>query len=67
MAGYYQLSNTSIHGFLRYMNGTFVTVDHPNTGATSLAGINDADVIVGVWSPATGRLPFKGIPVRSSS
>jgi len=52
---------------LRYEDGTFVTVDHPNTGVTGLAGINDAGVVVGAWDPKQGQpLAFKGIPVVPS-
>jgi probable HAF family extracellular repeat protein len=68
-AGYYQLRNASIHGFLRYANGTFVTIDidHASARATSLAGINDAGVVVGAWVPYQGLpLTFKGVPVRTS-
>jgi len=63
VAGYYELPTAQVLGFI-YNKGQFYTVMHPGP-YTGLSGINDRDIIVGLYSPPMGlQLTFKGVPVK---
>ena len=60
--GYLDGSNR-FHGFL-LRDGSYTTIDVPGSTYTEIAGINDADQIVGVYRDAMGNNhPFLASPV----
>ena len=59
IAGYFSDSFGVYHGYIRSLDGTFTTIDHPNAGKTSGTGtiltrINDAGEVIGTYSDAQG-------------
>lgn len=48
------------HGFKRYSNGSFITLDFPGAKNTSPMGINDNGVIVGFYSLGHGFIYHSG-------
>jgi len=54
VAGGYTDSNGIAHGFLRYADGSFVTVDVAGASLTELAGINNLGVVVGNYTDSNG-------------
>jgi PEP-CTERM motif len=58
LVGYYQDAADNIHGFLRHLDGSFVTIDVPGAINTELVGINDLGMMVGRYRDATGRHGF---------
>ncbi len=64
IVGYYPDSNAVLHGFLLTADGTFTTIDPPNSAATNVTAINFHSDIVGSYSTGDGGYPFHGF-VRS--
>jgi hypothetical protein len=58
IVGWYGDPNRSIHGFKRFSNGGYNTLDFPGAQATMPAGINDSGTIVGTISDSTGSHGF---------
>jgi hypothetical protein len=54
IVGWYEDSKGVIHGFKRFSNGSYVTLDYPGAQATMPAGLNDSGTIVGTISDSTG-------------
>ena len=54
VVGDYEDTNRVEHGFL-YVNGTYYTIDYPNSGGGSITGISETGSIVGYYGD---RLPF---------
>jgi hypothetical protein len=54
IAGYYQVANMSVHGFVRQPNGTIVTFDPPGGTGITVTDLNDAGAITGNYT-ASGR------------
>jgi hypothetical protein len=54
IVGFYEDDQSHAHGFERYSDGRFVTLDYPNAQDTFPAGINDSDVVVGSYSGGHG-------------
>lgn len=54
LVGAYQDINDDIHGYLRHLDGTFLTIDFPGAVNTELFGINNAGVMVGRYRDANG-------------
>jgi uncharacterized membrane protein len=50
------------HGFQRFSNGSFITLNYPGAQQTFATGINDSGAIVGYYyssSPARGFIHFR--------
>lgn len=58
IVGWYGDSNRMLHGFKRFSNGTYSTLDYPGAQETMPAGINDSGTIVGTFSDAAGGHGF---------
>lgn len=58
IVGWYGDPSRTIHGFKRYSNGSYVTLNYPGAQETTPAGINDNGTIVGGFSDATGGHGF---------
>jgi probable HAF family extracellular repeat protein len=58
IVGWYGDSNRTIHGFKRFSNGSYTTLDFPGAQGTMPAGINDSGTIVGTVNDSTGSHGF---------
>jgi hypothetical protein len=56
--GYYIDSNRLAHGFKRYSDGTFITLDYPGASETHPTAINNNGVIVGSYYDGNGTHGF---------
>ena len=54
MVGTYTDADATLHGFLRFTDGTYLKFDYPGATFTSPNGINDQGVIVGRWTDSKG-------------
>jgi hypothetical protein len=54
MVGTYNDADGTLHGFLRFTDGTYLRFDYPGASLTYANGINDQGVIVGRWTDAKG-------------
>jgi hypothetical protein len=58
IVGSYMDSKGVVHGFKRFSNGSYVTLDYPGAQSTTASGINDSGTIVGSFTNATGSQGF---------
>jgi len=59
IVGWYGDAQNIVHGFKRYSNGSFLTLDFPGGQGTFLSGLNDSGMIVG-YSGGHGVIYYKG-------
>jgi hypothetical protein len=58
VVGYYIDSSKLSHGFKRFSNGSFITLDYPGASETFPAAINNSGVIVGSYYDGNGTHGF---------
>lgn len=58
IVGWYGDTNRNVHGFKRFSNGSYNTLNFPGAQATMPGGINDSGTIVGTISDSTGSHGF---------
>lgn len=58
VVGWYGDPSRTIHGFKRFSNGSYNTLNFPGATGTQPAGINDSGTIVGTITDATGTHGF---------
>ena len=62
IVGYYTDGSNVTHGFVYVVgSGTFLTIDDPNADTTTeVLGVNDNDMIVGMYMTSAGTFGFEG-------
>ena len=58
IVGWYEDAGVGQHGFKRYSNGSFVTLNYPGSQYTLPTGINDSGTVAGWFSDSTGEHGF---------
>ena len=54
MVGTYTDADATLHGFLRFTDGSYLKFDYPGASYTNAQGISDQGVIVGRWTDSKG-------------
>jgi probable HAF family extracellular repeat protein len=55
VAGFYNKTAAQVDGFLRWRNGTFVTLAFPGAASTQATGVNDFGEVVGNYTTGSGN------------
>jgi probable HAF family extracellular repeat protein len=55
VAGFYNKSANQVDGFLKWRNGTFVTLAYPGAASTQATGVNDFGEVVGNYTTGSGN------------
>jgi probable HAF family extracellular repeat protein len=55
VAGFYNKSASQVDGFLKWRNGTFITLAYPGAASTQATGVNDSGEVVGNYTVGSGN------------